>query len=52
MLINAIDVQRLVNVILGLSSCTGNCDINRDGRVDVLDLQRLANVVLSLATCP
>jgi hypothetical protein len=50
--VNVVDLQRLVNVILGLTTCTGNCDINQDGRVDVLDLQRLANVVLGLATCP
>jgi hypothetical protein len=50
--VNALDLQALINVILGIRTCPGTCDINRDTRVDVLDLQVLSNVVLGIRTCP
>jgi hypothetical protein len=49
--VNALDIQRLINVILG-STCPGNCDINGDGSVNVLDLQILGNVILGVRSCP
>ena len=50
--VNSVDLQVLVNVILGISACPGTCDINRDGKVDVVDLQTLGNVILGVRTCP
>jgi hypothetical protein len=50
--VNVLDIQRLINVILGSSACPGNCDINADSRVDILDLQILANVILGVRSCP
>jgi hypothetical protein len=47
---DALDLQRLANVILGVNSGSG--DLNHDGRTDALDLQVLANVVLGMASCP
>jgi hypothetical protein len=48
---NAIDLQRMVNVILGIASSTSSYDLNIDGKIDVLDLQILNNVVLGLRSC-
>jgi predicted phage tail protein len=48
---NVLDIQLLINVILGTTPNPGNCDLNLDGRVDVLDLQLLSNVVLGVRTC-
>ncbi len=50
--INAVDLQVLINVILGTQTLPGKGDLNADGRVDVLDLQILANVILGLHACP
>jgi hypothetical protein len=49
---NVLDLQLLVNVILGTTSCPGNCDINGDRSVNVIDLQTLNNVVLGVRSCP
>jgi predicted phage tail protein len=49
--INAIDLQRMVNIILGIASSSSSYDLNTDGKVDVLDLQILNNVVLGLRSC-
>lgn len=49
---NALDLQVLVNVVLGTRTCPATCDINKDGRVDALDLQVLVNVVLGVRVCP
>jgi hypothetical protein len=49
--VNAIDLQRMVNMILGLASSSSSYDLNSDGKVDVLDLQILNNVVLGLRSC-
>jgi hypothetical protein len=49
--INAIDLQRMVNIILGIASSSGSYDLNIDGKLDVLDLQILNNVVLGLRSC-
>jgi hypothetical protein len=51
-IINVLDIQVLINVILGTTPNTGNGDLNHDGRVDVLDLQILSNVVLGVTSCP
>jgi hypothetical protein len=48
---NVIDIQVIINVILGTIPNPGNADLNRDGRVDVLDLQYLSNVVLGVRSC-
>ncbi len=50
--LNALDLQVLINVILGTRTCPGSCDVNRDSRIDVLDLQVLGNVVLGTRSCP
>ncbi len=49
--VNALDLQRMVNIILGLASGSASFDLNSDGKVDVLDLQILNNVVLGLRSC-
>jgi hypothetical protein len=49
---NVLDIQLLVNVILGARTCPGTCDVNHDSKVDVLDLQVLSNVVLGTRSCP
>lgn len=50
--INILDVQAMVNTILGIRSATSSLDLNGDGKVDVLDLQLLGNVVLGIRSCP
>jgi fibronectin type 3 domain-containing protein len=49
--VNAIDLQAMINNILGVNTST-NGDLNNDGRIDVLDLQILNNVILGLRSCP
>jgi hypothetical protein len=50
--VNALDIQSLVNAILGIGSTPSHYDINRDDDINVLDLQQLANVILGINTCP
>lgn len=50
--VNVLDIQVLINAILGIQNPPGNRDINGDGRVDVLDLQILGNVILGTRSCP
>jgi hypothetical protein len=50
--INVLDLQRMVNIVLGISSQSSSYDLNGDGKEDVLDLQILNNVVLGLRSCP
>jgi hypothetical protein len=50
--VNALDLQALANVILGLSPTSSIYDLNNDGKVDVLDLQILNNVILGVRSCP
>jgi hypothetical protein len=50
--VNVVDIQVLINVILGITGCPGSCDINGDGSVDVVDLQTLQNVILGVRACP
>ncbi len=50
--VNALDLQVLINVILGLRAPAAENDLNRDGRVDALDLQILGNVILGTRSCP
>ena len=48
-----IDLQNLVNLILGITSGTpGLGDLNHDGSVNILDLQALVNVILGISSCP
>ncbi len=50
--VNALDLQVLINVIMGTQSLAGKGDFNLDGNVDALDLQILTMVVLGLRACP
>jgi hypothetical protein len=50
--INAVDLQVLINVILGTRTPAAGNDLNGDGSVDVLDLQILCNVILGTRSCP
>jgi hypothetical protein len=51
-LVNVLDLQVVINAILGTQPLTGKGDLNGDGRVDVLDLQILGNVILGIRSCP
>jgi hypothetical protein len=50
--VNALDLQSLANVILGINPTSSSYDLNQDGSVNVLDLQILNNVILGLRSCP
>jgi hypothetical protein len=50
--VNVLDVQAMVNTILGIRGSSSSLDLNGDGRIDVLDLQLLSNVVLGIRSCP
>lgn len=50
--VNAIDIQAMVNIVLGINPSGNEFDLNSDARVDVLDLQILNNVILGLRNCP
>jgi hypothetical protein len=50
--VNVLDIQSLINAILGVGSSPSHYDVNRDGSINVLDLQQLANVILGRNTCP
>ncbi len=49
---NVVDIQVLINVVLGSAVCPASCDVNADGKVDVVDLQILQNVILGVRVCP
>jgi hypothetical protein len=49
---NVLDLQLLVNVILGNVPASAAFDLNGDNSVSVLDLQILSNVMLGLRSCP
>lgn len=48
---NVLDIQRMVNIVLGITSPSSSYDLNNNGTIDVLDLQILNNVVLGLRSC-
>jgi len=50
--VDALDVQALVNVILGKVAPSAAADLNRDSKVDQLDLDILTGVVLGQRVCP
>jgi hypothetical protein len=50
--INVIDIQGMVNIILGAGPFQDEFDLYADGQINVLDLQILNNVVLGLRSCP
>jgi hypothetical protein len=51
--VNVVDVQNLVNLVLGLSSgVPGFGDLNHDGSVNVVDVQALVNTVVGISACP
>jgi hypothetical protein len=49
--VNALDLQLLVNALLGIPGSPAGGDLNGDARTDVLDLQLLINVILGLRSC-
>jgi hypothetical protein len=49
--VNVLDIQLLINSILGILGSPTNCDINSDGSTNVLDLQLLINVILGIGSC-
>ena len=49
--VNVMDVQALINQVLGATPPTACGDINRDGVVNVLDVQILIEVVLGVRGC-
>jgi hypothetical protein len=51
-LVNVLDLQMVINAILGTQTLSGKGDLNGDGKVDVLDLQILGNVILGTRSCP
>jgi hypothetical protein len=50
--VNVLDVQLLVNAIMGIPGSPTGGDLNSDGSTNVLDLQLLINVILGLRSCP
>ncbi len=50
--VNILDIQLLINRILGIPGSPVNGDLNRDGNTNVQDLQLLVNVILGFAGCP
>jgi YD repeat-containing protein len=50
--VNAVDVQAIVNMALGVTSSTVAADFDEDGVINVVDVQTLINVVAGIATCP
>jgi hypothetical protein len=48
--VDALDIQKLVNILLSGSQTSG--DINADSKTNVLDLQILSNVILGRQSCP
>jgi hypothetical protein len=50
--VNVLDVQLLINAIMGVPGSPPNSDINSDGGINALDLQVLINVVMGLRGCP
>jgi hypothetical protein len=50
--VNILDLQRMVNVVLGTAAPLGSEDLNGDGVTNILDLQALVNVILGIAVCP
>ncbi len=50
--VNALDLQILINTILGIQPFSGKGDLNADGALNALDLQILGNVILGIRSCP
>jgi len=46
--VDVLDVQALVNHILGIQDYGSSADVNNDGSVDVLDVQALVNIILGV----
>jgi parallel beta-helix repeat protein len=44
--VDVLDVQKLVNIILGQDIPTSPADVNQDGAIDVLDVQNVVNIIL------
>jgi hypothetical protein len=51
--INVLDLQNLVNLVLGVNSGPpGLGDLNLNGTVDIIDVQMLVNTILGSGACP
>jgi hypothetical protein len=51
--VNVVDVQTLINLILGLlSGPAGAGDLNHDGIANIVDVQALVNTILGTGACP
>ncbi len=50
--VNVLDLQLLVNAIMGVPGSPTGADLNSDGGTNALDLQLLVNVILGLRSCP
>lgn len=48
-IVNALDVQLVINASLGIDVRPAEPDVNGDGRVDAVDVQRVVNAALGLA---
>ncbi len=46
--VDVLDVQKLVNIILGIEPSVGSADVNKDGSVNVLDVQQVVNIILGV----
>jgi chitodextrinase len=46
--VDVLDIQALVNHILGIQSYGASADVNNDGSVDVLDVQLVVNIILGV----
>lgn len=45
---DALDVQLVINAVLGLAAGNVDCDASGDGRIDAIDVQQVINAVLGL----
>ena len=46
--VNAVDIQNVINLVLGIGSGSLNGDINSDSNVDAIDVQLVINAVLGI----
>jgi len=46
--VDAVDVQLVINAVLGINIDERDADVNNDGAIDALDVQRVINAALGL----
>lgn len=46
--VDVADANAVINMILGLQTCTDSADVNGDGTVDVADMNALINLILGI----